>query len=92
MDYIKRDKKRKLKENLIKLLIFLLVFLILILSYIVYQNTNLEQTNLSEKNVTIEKTYQTIDNIKKNNETVTDMLSNLSSSVVGISKMVRLLR
>lgn len=87
MDYIKRDKKRKLKENLIKLLIFLLVFLILILSYIVYQNTNLEQTNLSEKNVTIEKTYQTIDNIKKNNETVTDMLSNLSSSVVGISKI-----
>lgn len=87
MDYIKRDKKRKLKENLIKLLIFLLVFLILILSYIVYQNTNLEQANLSEKNVTIEKTYQTIDNIKKNNETVTDMLSNLSSSVVGISKI-----
>lgn len=87
MDYIKRDKKRKLKENLIKLLIFLLVFLILILSYIVYQNINLEQTNLSEKNVNIEKTYQTIDNIKKNNETVTDMLSNLSSSVVGISKI-----
>lgn len=87
MDYIKRDKKRKLKENLIKLLIFLLVFLILILSYIVYQNTNLEQTNLSEKNATIEKTYQTIDNIKKKNETVTDMLSNLSSSVVGISKI-----
>ena len=55
MDYIDRDKKKKLKENLIKLLITLLVFLILILSYIVYESVQISEENLVESNVTIEK-------------------------------------
>ncbi len=87
MDYIKRDKKKNLKENLIKILIFLLVFLILILSYIIYQTTQVNEEKLAEENVLIEKTSQTIEEAQEKNETVTDMLSNLSNSVVGISKI-----
>ncbi len=87
MDYIKRDKKKKLKENLMKILIFLLVFLILILSYIIYQTTQVNEEKLAEENVLIERTSQTIEKAQEKNETVTDMLSNLSNSVVGISKI-----
>lgn len=87
MDYMKRDKKKKLKENLIKILIFLLVFFILILSYIIYQNTQVNGEKLAEENVLIEKTLQTIEEVQEKNETVTDMISNLSNSVVGISKI-----
>ena len=35
----------------------------------------------------IEKTLQTIEEVQEKNETVTDMISNLSNSVVGISKI-----
>lgn len=87
MDYIKRDKKKKLKENLIKILIFLLVFFILVLSYIIYQNTQVNEEKIASENLLIERTSQTIEQIKEKNGTVTDMISNLSNSVVGISKI-----
>ena len=87
MDYIDRDKKKKLKENLIKLLITLLVFLILILSYIVYESVQISEENLAESNVTIEKTSQTVTQVQEKNKTVTEMISELSDSVVGISKI-----
>lgn len=87
MDYIKKDKRKKLKENLIKLLIILLVFLILILSYIVYQNTQVNQENLSNQNVEIERVSQTTNQVQEKDKTVTEMISELSDSVVGISKI-----
>ena len=87
MDYMKRDKKKKLKENLIKILIFLLVFFILILSYIIYQNTQVNEEKLAEENVLMKKTSQTIEEVQEKNETITEMISNLSNSVVGISKI-----
>ncbi len=87
MDYIDRDKKKKLKENLIKLLITLLVFLILILSYIVYESVQVSEKSLVENNVTVEKTTQTVKQVKEKNKTVTEMISELSNSVVGISKI-----
>ena len=51
MDYIKRDKNKKLKEDLIKILIFLLVFLIFILGYIVYQDIQISNENISNENI-----------------------------------------
>ena len=65
MDYIDRDKKKKLKENLIKLLITLLVSLILILSYIVYESVQVSEKSLVENNVTVEKTTQTVKQVKE---------------------------
>ena len=61
-DYYKQDKKKKLKGRLTNILIFLLVFLILILSYILYEKTQVTESNLSQQNVTIERTTQTIEN------------------------------
>ena len=86
-DYYKQDKNKKLKGELVKVLIILLVFLILILSYILYQKTQITDTNLSEQNVTIERTLQTVEEVKENDKTVTEMISDINSTVVGISKV-----
>ena len=87
MDYINRDKKKKLKENLIKILIFLLVFFIIILSYIIYKNIQPTQKEFTKSNETIERTSQTVKEIQEKNKTVTEMIAKLNSSVVGISKI-----
>ena len=86
-DYYKQDKNKKLKGELIKVLIILLVFLILILSYILYQKTQITDTNLSEQKVTIERTLQTVEEVKESNKTVTEMIADINSTVVGISKV-----
>ena len=86
-DYLKQDKKKKLKSDLVKILIFLLFFLLAILSYIIYQNTQISESNLGTQNITIERTMQTVEEVKENNKTVTEMISQISNSVVGISKV-----
>ena len=86
-DYYKQDKKKKLKGSLTKVFIFLLVFLILILSYILYEKTQVTESNLTRQNVTAERTMQTLDEVKANNGTVTEMIAEINNSVVGISKV-----
>lgn len=86
-DYYKQDKKKKLKGRLTNVLIFLLVFLILILSYILYEKTQVTESNLSQQNVTVERTTQTIDEVQEKNRAVTEMISEVNDSVVGISKV-----
>ena len=86
-DYYKQDKKKKLKGSLTKVFIFLLVFLILILSYILYEKTQVTESNLTRQNVTAERTMQTLDEVKANNGTVTEMIAEINNSVVGISKL-----
>lgn len=86
-DYIKQDKRKKLKGELTKVLIVLLVFLILILSYILYQKVQVTESNLSQQNITVERTMQTIDEVKEKNRTVTEMIADINNTVVGISKV-----
>lgn len=86
-DYYKQDRKKKLKGELTKVLILLLVFLILILSYILYQKTQVTEGSLSKQNVTVERTMQTIEEVQEKNKTVSEMISKVNNSVVGISKV-----
>ena len=86
-DYYKQDKKKKLKGRLTNVLIFLLVFLILILSYILYEKTQVTESNLSQQNVTVERTTQTIDEVQEKNRAATEMISEVNDNVVGISKV-----
>ena len=86
-DYIKKDKKKKLKRDLTKIVIFLLVFLILILSYILYDKTQITESNLAKQNVTVERTMQTVEEVQEKNKTVTEMIAEVNDSVVGISKV-----
>ena len=85
-DYLKEDKKRRLKGNLLKILIILLVFLCLILSYIIYDSINISEGENNE-NIVIEKTIQTIGETKEKDETVIEMIQNINESIVGISKV-----
>lgn len=85
-DYLKEDKKKKLKGNLIKILIFLLVFLCLILSYLVYYNINISE-GTEESDVVIERTSQTVEEAKEEDETIIDMIEDINESIVGISKI-----
>ena len=86
-DYIKQDKKKKLKRNLTRAFVFFLIVLIIILSYILYQKTQITDSNLGQENVTIERTMQTVEDVKENNKTVTEMINEVNNSVVGISKV-----
>lgn len=86
-DYIKKDKKKKLKRDLTQIVIFLLVFLILILSYILYDKTQITESNLAKQNVTVERTMQTVEEVQEKNKTVTEMIAEVNDSVVGISKV-----
>ena len=85
-DYLKEDKKRRLKGNLLKILIILLVFLCLILSYIIYDSINISEGENNE-NIVIEKTIQTIGETKEKDETVIEMIQNINESIVGIYKV-----
>ena len=62
-DYLKEDKKKKLKGNLIKILIILLVFLCLVLSYIIYDNIKISNNN--GENIKAERTITTIEETKE---------------------------
>lgn len=84
-DYLKEDKKKRLKGKLIKIIIILLVFLCLILSYITYDNINI--SSYENENIVIEKTVQTIDGIKEKDKTAIDMIQEIKDSIVGISKV-----
>lgn len=84
-DYLKEDKKKKLKGNLIKILIILLVFLCLVLSYIIYDNIKISNNN--GENIKVERTITTIEETKEKDETVTDMIESINESIVGISKV-----
>ena len=86
-DYIKEDKKKKLKGDLSRIGIVLLVFLCLILSYILYNKTQVSQRKLDNFNVTVERNVQTIEDVKEKNVTVTDMIADMNNCVVGISKV-----
>lgn len=86
-DYYKQDKKKKLKGRLTNALIILLVFLILILSYILYDKTQITESNLSQQNVIVERTTQTVEEVQEKSKTVTEMIAEVNDSVVGISKV-----
>ena len=85
-DYLNQDKKKRLKGKFIKILIILLVFLCLILSYITYDNININNYANNE-NIVIEKTIQTINGQKEKDKTVINMIQDIKESIVGISKV-----
>ena len=86
-DYYKQDRNKKLKGELIKTVIVLLVFLILILSYILYQKIQVTESDLQEQNITVQRTSQTIDQVREKSKTVTEMIAEANYTVVGISKV-----
>ena len=86
-DYLKQDKKRKIKKDLVTISILLLITLCVILAYILYQNTEIVESDNHGENITIERTMQTISEVQQKDKTITEMISQVSETVVGISKV-----
>ena len=86
-DYLKQDKKKERKKKLERAVIILLILLIAILSYILYEKTQITESNLSNQNTTVQRTSQSLEEVKEQSKTVTEMISEVNNTVVGISKV-----
>lgn len=87
-DYIKRDKQKRLKGYLLSIVFILLVFIICILSYYIYIKIDITDTN-QEKTapMTVQRTSQTVKQVKENDKTITEVIQRANETVVGISKI-----
>ncbi len=47
----------------------------------------ISQSDFNNTNITIERTMQSVEEVKENNKTVTEMIAGMNNSVVGISKV-----
>lgn len=87
-DYIKQDKKRKLKRYLLTSIFIFLVFIICLLSYYIYTKVEIEAADKTkEKEPTIQRTTQTIEEVKQENKTISQTIEKVNECIVGISKV-----
>jgi len=87
-DYIERDKQKRLKGYLISIIFILLVFVICMLSYYIY--LKIDVTNPVQQKadpITIAKMSQTIEQVNKNDKTISEVIKEVNETVVGISKV-----
>ena len=86
-DYLKEDRKKAIKKDATLIFILLLITLCVILAYILYEKTQITESNIEKQNVTIERTMQTVEQAQEKSQTVTEMIANIKDTVVGISKV-----
>lgn len=87
-DYIKQEQKRKLKRYLLTSIFIFLVFIICLLSYYIYTKVEVDlPSKTSKKETTVERTVQTIEEVKKQNKTISEVLEGVNECIVGISKV-----
>lgn len=87
-EYIKREKRRRIKNYCLGTIMSILLVVIAALLYLLYQNIYLPNTSmLTPPKVEAIRTSQTIEEEKSENKTITQMLEKINESVVGISKL-----
>lgn len=86
-EYLKRYKRNRIKRFFIALTIMSLLFMVFLLMYNMYNNINVYEDVQSNSNTNIEKTIYTVEDIKERNKTVAEMIEEVNSTVVGISKL-----
>ena len=86
-EYLKRYKRNRIKRFFIALTIMSLLFMVFLLMYNMYNNINVYEDVQSNNNTNIEKTIYTVEDIKERNKTVAEMIEEVNSTVVGISKL-----
>lgn len=88
VDYIKKDKQKRLKGYLLTAIFILLVFTICILSYYIYLKIDIGTERQSETNsITIEKISKTVEQVQENDKNITEVIEKVNETVVGISKV-----
>lgn len=87
-EFIKKQKKQRIKNYFLSVIICILLVFITALLYLLYQNIYLPNTNLlTPQRVDVTRTSQTIEQVEKENRTVTQVLERINECVVGISKL-----
>ncbi len=87
-DYIKKDKRERLKGRLQVAVFVLLVFIICVLGYYMYMQIDVnEKPNAAIQEVKVERMSQTVKEVQANDKKIVDVIKNINESVVGISKV-----
>lgn len=87
-DYIKKDKQKKRKGYLLIAIVILLIFIICILSYYIYLNIDISQSNIAKTdNKSKEEISKTLEKAEEENKTVAQIIKKTNECVVGISKV-----
>lgn len=85
-EYIRRkQRKDRVKKYFITTFIIILIVILMALTYILY--FNIETPTQIIKPYEASKILQTVEEVKKENETINEMLERVTESVVGISKL-----
>ncbi len=86
-EYIrKKQKKDRIKKYFISTFICILIVVLVALTYVLYYGIE-TPTQIINKQYEATKISQTVDEVKTENETITQMLENVNESIVGISKL-----
>ena len=82
---------KKNKKILSKIIIITLILMLIILIgynlYIMYKNIEITDNYEAQKTALSTNYSKTVENVTKNNETIADMLEQVTKSIVGISKL-----
>ena len=87
----KKAGNKKIKNVLIILTVIILTAILTIILYKMYEGIDIYTYNTGNSNIAATKTIQEVDNIKENSKQVADMIEDVTSCVVGISKIKSIL-
>lgn len=88
-EYLKREKRKRIKRYCIGVIISILLVIILALTYLVYFQIDVTTTptNLSQQTIDVTKLSQTVEQIEKQDKTITEVIEQVNEAIVGISKL-----
>ena len=88
-EYLKREKRKRIKKYCIGVIISILLVIILALTYLVYFQIDITTTptNLSEQTTDVTRLSQTVEQVEKRDKTITEVIEQVNEAIVGISKL-----
>lgn len=87
-EYIKKQKRQRIKSYCLNVTISILLVIIIALLYLLYQNIYLPNTSkLVPQPIEITRLSQTVQQVEEENRTITQALEEVNQCVVGISKL-----
>ena len=88
-EYLRRERRKRIKRYCIGVIISILLVIILALTYLVYFqiDINTTPTNVSKQTTDVTKLSQTVEQIEKEDKTITEVIEQVNESIVGISKL-----
>ncbi len=87
-EYLKKQKRRRIKNYFIGTFISILLVIIIALLYLLYQNIYLPNTSMFiPQKVDSTRMLQTVEEVEEENKTITQVIEKVNESIVGISKL-----